>query len=303
MSKKIVNSQMNSYKTYLMYKNRLCALAMNVFEFPNLPTFIDKFYLNATLLFNGSIAFFWDNDMKELVALPYSVIGSLDLYGRPKTIMVRGYNGRFYKRLNYGEFVIMYDNNGRYPLVTYIYQIAERLAFNKRTIDVNIAQQRTPRIWTTTKNKEKTLKDMINNVDSFMDNILTYDNINMDDLNMVLAPAPFVADKIDLHQKEEWAEFYQLIGISNITTSKKERLITDEVMVSQGGTIASRYSRFQPRKDAIDEINKKWGHLLGETLEVNYYDGLPSTEKESDSEVINDVSKLPLLSNNAMDSK
>ena len=36
---------------------------------------------------------------------------------------------------------------------------------------------------------------------------------------------------------------------------KKERNIKDEVLASQGGTIASRYSRFEPRQKAIKMIN------------------------------------------------
>ena len=44
---------------------------------------------------------------------------------------------------------------------------------------------------------------------------------------------------------------------------------------SQGGTVASRFSRFEPRKRAIDEINKKFGT----NIEVSYYDGEPTTEE------------------------
>ena len=297
MKKKLVNSQMNSYKTYLMYQRRMLALAENVFTFKNLPLFIDKHFLNATLLLNGSIAFFYDDVMDELVALPYSVIGKLDLYGRPVRIMARGYNGRFYKSLKQDEFVIMYDNNGRYPLYLDICQMAERIAFDKRTIDVNISQQRTPRIWTTSQDKKRSLMDMINDIDSFQDNISTYESINIDDLSMVLAPAPYVADKIDLHIKEEWAEFYQLIGISNLTTSKKERLITDEVMISQGGTIASRFNRFEPRKDAIELINEKWGDKLKNKIEVGYYDGIPHSNEDEGSDT--DVS---IFTDNTLDS-
>lgn len=46
----------------------------------------------------------------------------------------------------------------------------------------------------------------------------------------------------------------------------------------QGGTIASRYSRFEPRKKAIDEINKKWKT----NIEVAYYDGIPKSNEEFD---------------------
>lgn len=61
---------------------------------------------------------------------------------------------------------------------------------------------------------------------------------------------------------------------------KKERNIKDEVIASQGGTIASRYSRFEPRQKAIELINEKFN----ENIEVEYYDGIPSTIEELENE-------------------
>ena len=274
MRKKLINSQLTNMKTYLMYREEMLTLAENVFEFKNLPEFIDVSYLNKTLLRNGSIAFFKD-EVLGLIALPYDVIGNFDIYGRPITIMARAANGTYYKKLTRDEFVIMYDNNGRYPIFMDICQMAERIALSKRTIDVNIVQQRTPRIWKTSQDKKRTLQDMLANIDGMEENIATYESIDIDDMNVVLAPAPFVADKIDLHLDKEWAEFYRLIGVANLIEQKKERMIRDEMNASQGGTIASRYSRFEPRKRAIDEINKKFGT----NIEVSYYDGEPTTEE------------------------
>ena len=306
MKKKLINSQLTSYKTYLMYQRRLITLAENVFEFKNLPSFIDKSYLNKTLLLNGSIAFFYDDAMEELVALPYSIIGNLDLYNRPNTIMTRGYNGRFYKRLNRGEFVIMYDNNGRYPIYLDICQIAERIALIKRTQDANIYQQRTPRIWKTTQNKKRSLMDMIDDIDGFLDNIETYDSLDINDIQEVLAPAPYVTDKLDDHLKNEWAEYFQLIGLTSLTQMKKERMIVDEMIASQGGNIASRYNRFEPRRSAIEEINKKWGDKLEEKIEVRYFDGIPDSNESNnesnnegdDNNVLSMVSDSSLYSSN-----
>lgn len=283
MKKKLVNSQLCNYNTYMLYRREMVSLAENVFEFKNLPNFIDVAYLNSTLLRQGSIAFFKD-DVLGVIALPYDVIGSLDIYGRPKQIMARAFNGRYFRKLNEGEFVIMYDNNGRYSLLLDILQMAERIAMNKRTIDINIVHQRTPRIWKTSQDKKKTLEDMINDIDGMQETIATYDSIDIDDMNVVLAPAPYVADKIDTHLDKEWAEFYRLIGIANLTEQKKERLIRDEMSASLGGTIASRFSRFEPRKRAIDEINKKWGL----NIEVSYYDGEPTTVKEEDNYVVDE---------------
>lgn len=287
MKKKLINSQLCNYNTYMLYRREMVSLAENVFEFKNLPNFIDVAYLNSTLLKQGSIAFFKD-DVLGVIALPYDVLGSLDIYGRPKQIMARAFNGRYFRKLNEGEFVIMYDNNGRYSLLLDILQMAERIAMNKRTIDVNIIHQRTPRIWKTSQDKKRTLEDMINDIDGMEETIATYDSIDIDDMNVVLAPAPYVADKIDMHLDKEWAEFYRLIGIANLTEQKRERLIRDEMSASLGGTIASRFSRFEPRKRAIDEINKKWGL----NIEVSYYDGEPTTVKEEDNYVMDE----PILS-------
>ena len=290
MKAKLINSQLTNFKTYEMYKRQLLTLAENVFEFKNLPNFIDVAFLNKVLLRQGSIAFFVDEVM-GLLALPYISMGKLDVYSRPVKIQVYGQNG-YSKVLNQNEFVIMYDNNGRYPLWLDILQYSERIALDTRTTDINIAQQKTPRFWKTSSEKVKSVQDIINNVDGLENTVLSYDNIDLDDTTLVLAPAPFVADKIDLHKEKDWNEFLRLIGIANMNFQKKERNIKDEVLASQGGTVASRFSRFQPRQNAIDEINRKFENVVLENgekallkkLEVSYYDGLPTTEETEEKE-------------------
>lgn len=273
MKTKLVNSQLSNFNTFDMYKREMLALAENVFNFENLPPFIDVSYLNKTLLRKGAIAFFKD-DILGVLALPFVNISSLDVYGRPVRIEVYGQNG-YTKTLNKDEFVIMYDNNGRYPLYIDIIQMAERIGMKKRVIDINIAQQKTARIWKTTDEKERTVRDLLNQIDGNVETVLTYDNIDLNDIDSVLAPAPFVSDKIEENLKEDWAEFFRLIGIANIQLNKKERLITDEMQASEGGTIASRFNRFNPRYKAIKEINAKWGL----DIKVAYYDGLPTSLK------------------------
>lgn len=291
MKKKLVNSQLNNFATYQMYLRQCLTLAENVFEFPNMPIYIDLAYVNKVLLRKGAIAFFYDDVLEELLALPFTNYGKLDVYGRPLKIQVFGKNG-YNRVLNKDEYVIMYDNNGQYPLFIDICQYAERIALTTRTTDINIGQQKTPRFWKTSTEKELSLKRLVENVDGYEETILTYEDINFDDTSLVLAPAPFVADKLDIHKEKEWNEFLRLIGIANMNFQKKERNIKDEVLASQGGTIASRWSRFQPRQNAVDKINEKFSEYLdGKKLEVKYYDGIPtSTEKKEVEE--NDESVL-----------
>ena len=287
MNRKSVNSQISNYKTSQMYIRQLLTLAENVFEFKNLPNYINKAYLNKTLVRNGSIAFFVD-EVLGLLALPYSNVGVvLDVYDRPIKIKVYSSNG-YRKTLNQNEFVIMYDNNGMYPLYLDIIQYAERLALATRTIDINIMQQRTPRFWKCKNENKKTIEDIINNVDSNVNTVLTYKNVDLDDIQLVLEPAPYIADKVELSKEKIWNEFLRLIGVANMNFQKKERNIKDEILASQGGTIASRFSRFDPRENAISLINKKFKDyttidgkkVLENEIQVCYYDGIPTTINE-----------------------
>lgn len=289
MRKQLKENQLSNFRTYQMYLREMLTLAENVFEFENLPDFIDVAFLNKKLLRDGSIAFFKD-EVLGVIALPYTVMGTLDIYQRPQKIMAIAPNGSYRRILNPEEYIIMYDNNGRYPLFLDITQYAERIALDTRTIDINILQQRTPRFWKTSSDKERSIRDIINNVDGLENTVLTYEDINLDDIQLILQPAPYVADKIDIQKEKLWNEFLRLIGIANMNFQKKERNIKDEVMASQGGTIASRYSRFEPRQKAIKQINEKFGT----NINVRYYDGIPTSEKDviednEESEVIEDV--------------
>lgn len=291
MRRKIINSQLSNLSTYEMYKREFISLAENVFIFRNIPKFIDMAYINKKLLRSGAVAFFYEEVLNTIVALPFINIGNLDLYGRPKTIEVMGQNG-YSRILKRGEFVIMYDNNSRLPIWIDILQYAERYAMITRTIDINIVQQRTPRVWKVPSGQEKTFRDMINNVDSLVENVTTYSSVSIDDVTCILEPAPYVADKLEDSKNKIYAEFLRLIGIANLQEQKKERMIKDEMMATLGGTVASRYNRFEPRKKAVDEINDKFKDYLEKPIEVYYYDGVPSTEENVNDDITDTESEV-----------
>ena len=60
-----------------------------------------------------------------------------------------------------------------------------------------------------------------------------------------------------------------------------ERLIKDEVLTQMGGTIAMRSSRYDAQKKAVDEINEKFGYILKRPIELEFYDGVPTSEKNT----------------------
>lgn len=256
MKRDLIKSQLSNFDTYRMYKRQFFNLAENVFNFKNLPNFIDTAFLNKQLLLKGSVAFFVDEVM-GLLALPYSIIGRLDVYGRPTTIQVMGQNG-YVRTLHKDEYIIMYDNNGRYPIYLDILQYSERIANIERTIDVNVNQMKTPRYWSVPQGMEKSVRDITNNIEGNNELILTYNDIDLNEITNTLNPSPYVSDKLSELKEKLYNEFLRLIGIANMSYTKKERNISDEIQAMQGGTIASRYSRFNPREKAVNEINEKW---------------------------------------------
>ena len=84
-------------------------------------------------------------------------------------------------------------------------------------------------------------------------------SINTNAIQVFKTDAPYVADKLYQLKTQIWNEALTYLGISNINVQKKERLITDEVTRNQGGTIASRYSRLNARRDACKQINAMFG--------------------------------------------
>lgn len=124
---KLQNSQINNAFTFNMYLRQCIALAENVFKFENIPDMIDMKYVNEQLLYKGRIAWFYDEELESLLALPFTTIGKNDLYNRPRAIHVYGKNGYYNDLKNRDDFVIMYDNYGMYSLYLDIKQYATRL--------------------------------------------------------------------------------------------------------------------------------------------------------------------------------
>ena len=296
MKKKVVNSQLSNFKTYINYRDKMLILSQNVFKYKDMPKFINMAVVNYNLVITGSIAFFID-EIYGLMALPYVPLGEYDLYGRPtkiKVIPVMGtYNRTLINTPDKTEFVIMYDNDAHLSIYPNILASAERLALIKRTIDINIRQQQTPRFYKTSENNKNTLQNLVNEIEANVNTILTYDNIDVNDVTCVLNPAPYVSDKLNQEKHEEYSEFLDLIGIANVSINKKERVLKDEILTSMGGTIASRYSRFESRRKALEEINDAFKIKI----DVEFYDGLPTTiesvdeylNKNEESEVVKDV--------------
>lgn len=251
-------SAITNVTTFDFYADRLTELAISMFEWKNLPDGIDERFLELTLFTDGQAVFFKDEIAEQYACLQVTTNGRLNKYRVPITRRAYAVNG-YNKELTIDNSVIIYNNRLRQPGIRYTNMYAKRLWDLDRTIDVNAKAQKTPILVQCTEAQRLTLLNLYKDYDGNSPFIFGDKNLDLTGLKSINTGAPYVADKIYTLKTQIWNEALTYLGISNINIQKKERLITDEVVRNQGGTIASRYSRLKARKQACEEINKMFG--------------------------------------------
>lgn len=251
--------------TYWQYLNRLTELAISMFEWKNLPDTVDARYLELHLFETGCMVYFKDEVIGDL-CLDCIVNGRLDVYGNP--LLRRAYSGynNYQKLLKYNNSVIIWNNYLHSNSILDVEMFARRLYNIDRIIDINANAQKTPVLLQGSEKQRLTLLNLYKEYDGNAPFIFGDKNLDINSLKAFSTNAPYVCDQLYQLKTQIWNEALTYLGISNINIQKKERLISDEVTRNQGGTIASRYSRLDSRRQAVEKIND----MFGTNIEVNY---------------------------------
>ena len=244
-------------RTYLQYYNRLLELAINMYEWKNLPDTIDERFLELTLFSDGMAVFFRDDILGDL-CLQCMIGGNLDVYHIPIERTAYATNG-YQMRLNNTNSVIIFNNYTHTNSMLDIEMFAHRLYEIDRTIDVNVKAQKTPVLIRATENQRLTLKNLYMQYDGNEPFIFGDKNLDMDGIKALKTDAPYVADKLNILKRQIWNEALTYLGIENSNTEKKERLVSDEVTTNLGGVEAQRFCRLNARRQAAKQINKMFG--------------------------------------------
>lgn len=249
--------------TYLLYYNRLSELALSMFEWKNLPDTIDARFLEVNLFNKGNVLFFKD-DILGFLCLPCTIGGTLNVYDIPTDRQAYASNG-YRAYCTEKDSVIIYNNLIHGNCLTDIEMYARRLYNLDRAIDINANAQKTPLIIQCEDTQKLTMENLYAQYDGNVPVIYAKKSLDKDGLSVFHTDAPYVADKLYELKSNIWNESLTYLGISN-SMDKKERMIVEEVTRNQGGTIASRFSRLEARKQAAEQINK----MFGLNIEVDY---------------------------------
>lgn len=255
-------------KTYIDYYNRLMELALNVFEWENLPPSVDERFLELTLYEMGYCLYFNDEIIGNL-ALTCTIGGQLDVYRIPvlrRAYAVNGYN----KMCSTKDSVLIFNNYLHTPTQLTIELFARRLYEIERAIDVNVKAQKTPTLILSSEQQRLTMQNLYMQYDGNEPFIFGDKNMDIEGIKSLKTDAPFVADKLEILKHQIWNEALTFCGIENSNQDKKERLVSDEVGSNYGNIEAQRNVMLNVRKQACKKINA----MFGTNIDVHFRSNL-----------------------------
>ena len=268
-------SASTNVRTYDMFFQRLMELAINSFQWINLPDTIDPRFLELVLFEQGHAIFFKDEVIGYL-ALMCTATAPFDVYNVPMRRRAYSSNNGYQKDLTIQDSVIIYNNYLRTNGFLELTQYARRLCEIQRTIDVNVVAQKTPLLLQCSENQRLTLKNVYMQYSGNQPAIFGEKNLMPDSVKVLNTQAPYVADKLQILKRQVWNEALTFLGIENANTEKKERLVSDEVNSNLGSVYAQRMARLNARKDACEKINR----MFGLNIDVRYNSTFESTITE-----------------------
>lgn len=264
-ARELDNAAMNS-QTMFLWQMRLYELAMSVFEWENLPAGINERQIEWWLLRDGFCVFLHDEDIAldpvqrspEGYAIMQCMLeGNFDIYSQPVNRIAYSVMGVNIP-LTVENSVIIWNSNLRVPTWFALNMYAKKLWAIDRAIDVNVYQQKTPRVVKCSQKQRLSFENMMAQVDEYKPLIMTDKDFDLESIDILDNSSPYVAEQLYELKDKYWKEALGFLGIAS-SESKSERVIVDEMLASLGGTEAQRLCRLESRQFACKQINEIFG--------------------------------------------
>lgn len=256
----------NEIENTLLYR-RFCLVALNNFEWINLPEEIKPRYIERCLFYNGSCVFTKTDEFGYIV-LPAAMQGELDLYYEPTKWNVIGRS--FTKEVTDENAVLMRNNQFCAASEPDVRWYAMKIADIERAIDVNVNLHKVPWLFKGNSRNMLTLKNIFKQVEQNEPAIYVDENLSDKSFNVFDTNQPYIVDKLYDYKIRKTLEFFEMYGYPTTQTEKAERLTMTEsevkVEFSDSGYVGAMY---EYRKQACEEINKMFG--LNIDVKINRY--------------------------------
>lgn len=264
-NKKNINlSELINDLTYNDYLNRLTKICLSMFEWINLPKSMNPIFLEKSLFLFGQAVLLKD-DKFGFINTDSSSCGNLNIYHLPTKLNCFSLQFRTTRELYCGindeneqnnSCILVQNNFEMTSTFESIQLFAYRLAEIERTIDINLNAQKTPLLILTNEKQLLSMKNTYNKVQN--NGFVIYgdkDTFDESSIKVIKTDAPFLIDKLQTQKKEIWNEVLTFLGINNIITEKKERMINDEVNSNNELINLNLQSFLAPRQLACEQFN------------------------------------------------
>lgn len=301
LSPEFEDAQLLNTSTYYDYLDRMKKICLSMFEWKGLPDTMNARYLEMCLYYNGQAALLKD-DTYGFINTRAADSGYINIYGLPTLLNCYSYSYNSQRNLyvpdsddtEQDSCILVMNTFERVPTCATIELFAKRLAEAQRTIDINLAAQRTPCLVLTDKNQEFTLRQMYAQYEGNSPVIYANkDQLNPEAIKTIDTQAPYVIDKLMAYKREIWNEFLSFIGVSNLS-EKRERLVTAETDSNNELVNLNMQSYLVPRQKACEEFNKLFGLEGDKAISVRVRSDLYNIVKQYDS-IAGDYNELPDL--------
>ena len=271
LSLKKNETQWMNDKTFFDYYTRLKELAVNQFEWINLPKTCDARFMELILYEFGYCLFFRHELNLSFFNLQCTLEGPLNMYRIP--IRRRAYSITGYQQeCDDTNSVIVWNNYLRQRTALTIELFARRLTEIQRAIDVNINGQKTPVLLYGTEAQQKTLRRVYQQWQGNEPVIFGDKQLQENPIQAIKTDVPESYVNLMRAKNTIWNEAMSFLGIDNTNTDKRERMITDEVESNNQLLKSQRYIFLNARKEACELINDLFAGELEGKVDVKFRD-------------------------------
>lgn len=250
-----------------MYRRQLMGKCLSRFTWEGLPNGIDPRFIEATIFNNGYSVFYFDTLFEMYMAMPAAISGPLDIQDNPTGYRITR-NGVYSREVNASDSVCIWGNQVREPEIDLVISYAARLAQIDRTIEIDLLNERNPMIVACSQDQRITIQNLISKIYDGEPVVWGTENISMDNLANMMGVFPLnqnagtgaVSSIKHMESKSKiWGEALTMLGIMNVNSEKRERMVVEEAAANSGQVLASRESFMKPRQLACEQINEKFG--------------------------------------------
>lgn len=251
----------------------------------------DKDYMKEGILLKGVLSVTDDNNG---ITLPLKCgVEGVNLFNRPTGIIIANpVVGSFQRTIGVDCEIIYLQSKqgGRYRSLRPIIDVfAQKLANCDAAIDINLFNSRTPMIFRAPNNvvaeSYKAMYDEIAEgnpavfVDEEMGNLLTNGGKDTN-LYMIKAKENYIASDVQNEKLQIINEFLTMIGINTSNTTKRERLVTDEVNANNLEVECNVKLWKENVDECVERVNKMFPDV-NLSITFPYYDKMQELNKES----------------------